>query len=80
MNALDRYLTANGITSRDFAKEVGTSEATVSRLRRGLQPSTTRLIDKIVEKTSGAVQANDFMSETNRKLVAVAIREGEVAL
>lgn len=61
MNALDRYLETNSIRNAAFASVVGSSEATISRLRNGKQTPSYDLIRRIHTATGGAVTANDFM-------------------
>lgn len=57
---LDAYLETTGKTATQFAKEIGRSEATVSRLRRGLHQPDWETVAAITAATKGAVTANDF--------------------
>lgn len=52
---LDTYLTANGMTGRDFARAVGISEQTLSKLRRGHRAPTLEQALRIDAATGGAV-------------------------
>ena len=63
VNALDRYLTAQGLKNVEFARMVGVSESTISRLSRGLQAPSYALVRRIRKATKGAVTADDFLME-----------------
>lgn len=61
MSALDAYLKDNGISNAAFAKKVGASEATISRLRSGKQTPSFPLVARIAAETDGSVTPNDFL-------------------
>lgn len=56
---LDQYLAAREIKEVDFAAEIGVTQSTVNRLRKGQVPSK-ELMAAIFVKTGGAVRADDF--------------------
>jgi len=58
---LSSWLNDTGTRACDFAKAIGTTEATISRLRHGRAMPSLDLARRISEATSGAVTANDFM-------------------
>jgi len=58
---LSTWLNDTGTRACDFAKAIGTTEATISRLRHGRAMPSLDLARRISEATSGAVTANDFM-------------------
>jgi len=58
------YLRVNGITLEAFAKSIGRSAATVSRLARGRQKPDWTTMEAITAATSGAVKPNDFAERT----------------
>lgn len=71
MNALDSYLAGQGIANADFARRLGVSEATVSRLRRNKQAPSFALVARIRAATNGAVSADDFLpAETSEGAAA----------
>ena len=56
---LDQYLAAREIKEADFAVEIGVTQSTVNRLRKGQVPNK-ELMAAIFVKTGGAVRADDF--------------------
>ena len=56
---LDHYLSAAEIKEADFAEQIGTTQSTVNRLRKGQIPSRDLMV-AIVKATDGQVTANDF--------------------
>jgi phosphopantothenoylcysteine decarboxylase/phosphopantothenate--cysteine ligase len=58
---LSSWLNDTGTRACDFAKAIGTTEATISRLRHGRAQPSLDLAQRISEATGGAVTANDFM-------------------
>lgn len=56
---LDQYLAAREIKEADFAAEIGVTQSTVNRLRKGQVPNK-ELMATIFVKTGGAVRADDF--------------------
>lgn len=60
MTRLDAWLIEQDISSRKFAVQIGTSDATLSRIRSGECRPRWALIAKIALATGGAVTANDF--------------------
>ena len=56
------YLRDRKIRNADFAKRIGRSDASVSRLARGLQRPDWDTLEAIRRETEGAVTANDFHS------------------
>lgn len=78
---LDTYLRDERISGADFAAELGMSEASLSRIRRGDQNITRETIRLIVEKTAGKVTAEALVfhgsnSGATRDAVALA-EEGQ---
>ncbi len=65
MNALHAYLLEQGIGNAEFATRVHSSEATISRLRRGKQSPSFRLLARITEATNQRVTPNDFLKGEN---------------
>jgi transcriptional regulator with XRE-family HTH domain len=57
---LANYLRAQNITLAAFAKRIGRSEATVSRLARGKHLPDWDTMQAIKEATDGCVTPNDF--------------------
>jgi phosphopantothenoylcysteine decarboxylase/phosphopantothenate--cysteine ligase len=58
---LTTWLKKNGVTAREFASRVDTTEATISRIRNGRAQPSMDLAGRIAAATSGAVTANDFL-------------------
>ena len=57
---LKEWLRENGKTQRDFAGEVGISQAMLSRMMRGERSASLRIAKQIKELTSGAVGMEDW--------------------
>ena len=62
---LASWLKSNGISARDFAARIGTTEATISRLKNARAQPSFELAEKILEATAGAVTPNDFLKRTS---------------
>lgn len=62
---LASWLKTNGISARDFAARIGTTEATVSRLKNARAQPSFELAEKILKATAGAVTPNDFLKLTS---------------
>jgi transcriptional regulator with XRE-family HTH domain len=60
---LQTYLENNGITHREFAEEIGTSQAAVTRYANGLRFPSRDILARIRTATGGRVSADDFMAE-----------------
>jgi transcriptional regulator with XRE-family HTH domain len=60
---LDEYLKTNGISGRDFAREVGSTEATISRLRRKMHMPKLDLVQRIIEHTRNTVSLQDLLTK-----------------
>lgn len=58
---LSDYITTNKLTLAQFGKLVGRSEATISRLTRGLNKPDWETMAAIIEATGGQVTPNDFL-------------------
>jgi DNA-binding XRE family transcriptional regulator len=61
MHPLDAWLKARKKTRLWLAEEIGTTEATISRIVNGKQWPKRELAESIVRITRGAVTANDFL-------------------
>lgn len=57
---LDHWMTKNKIRDGVFAAQIGTSQATISRVRRGIHRPSWQLMDDIYEASGGKVKPNDF--------------------
>ena len=65
---LNEYLPRHKITEAKFAEQIGTSQPTVNRMRKGQLPSKELMV-AIFEATKGAVRADDFFDlPSKRKL------------
>lgn len=62
MDKLNAYIEATGISGVELANRLGTSEATVSRLRKGLQKPSLALLERLAWATKGLVTPNDFIA------------------
>jgi len=58
---LSEWLKSSDMRACDLARAVGTTEATISRLKHGRSQPSFDLARRIAEATEGAVTANDFM-------------------
>ena len=54
------YMRRNALSDDDFARIIGRSRATVSRIRRGKVRPDWDTIQRIRTATKGSVTANDF--------------------
>ena len=59
------YLEAEGITAAEFAKLIARSEATVSRIIRGVNRPDWDTLQKIGIATGGKVTPNDFLADAD---------------
>lgn len=59
------YLEAENLTLKQFGDKIGRTEATVSRLARGLNKPDQETLDAILRETGGRVTANDFWHDTS---------------
>lgn len=66
---LSAYMQRHDIDDEAFAGMIGVKRETVSRLRRGKIRPSLKTIEAIRAATSGAVTANDFLSD----VVALAV-------
>ena len=57
---LASYITANGLTDTTFAKLIGRTQSTVSRIRRGVAMPDHETALAVYQATNGAVSPNDF--------------------
>ena len=57
------YLDAQDLNMAEFGRLIGRSDATVSRIARGLNPPDWRTMKAIRAVTRGAVMPNDFLPE-----------------
>lgn len=55
------YLNEQNLRQEEFAARLGVEQATVSRYLSGKRMPTRRILEVIVEITSGRVTPNDFM-------------------
>ncbi len=60
---LGDYLESEGITAAEFAKRIDRSEATVSRIVRGVNRPDWGTMQKIHLATKGKVTPNDFLGD-----------------
>ncbi|MGJ8626276.1 MAG: hypothetical protein ACSHXB_04875 [Sulfitobacter sp.] len=57
---LNDFLHSSGVTMTDFAEQIGTTTATVSRIADGLVVPRRKLLERIYEVTGGQVTPNDL--------------------
>ncbi len=65
LNALRRYMRANGLSQRAFARLIGVRSSAVCRWIAGERVPRPTQMAKIFKETGGAVTANDFMRSTD---------------
>ncbi len=58
---LNQWLKSSGISARELALQVKTTEATLSRLKNAHARPSLELAQRIADATGGAVTANDFL-------------------
>lgn len=58
---LDRYLRETKRTAADFAAEVGTTEATISRIRNRRQTPSLEMAVRVSKATGGQVTPSDLL-------------------
>ncbi|MDH3579552.1 MAG: helix-turn-helix domain-containing protein, partial [Hyphomicrobiales bacterium] len=63
---LSQWLKNSETSARALAARVGTTEATISRLKNGRAQPSLELAGRIAQATGGAVTANDFLTPENR--------------
>lgn len=64
---LKSFLRFNGISNREFSKNLGISNVSLSRYMSGNRLPNTKILNKIYQLTDGLVDANDFYLN-NKKL------------
>jgi DNA-binding transcriptional regulator YdaS (Cro superfamily) len=63
---LDQFLGAPGApTSADFAADVGISEASISRIRKGAQNITRDVMREIIRASKGKVSADSLLVKSD---------------
>ena len=60
MMKLNDYLTENGLSKGAFARRIGTTTATISRISDGLVVPRRELLERIHRETRGLVTPNDL--------------------
>lgn len=63
---LEKYLSKNGLTQKDFAAKAGLAQSTISRLAMGRFNPSLELLSRIYDATGGAVRPNDFHKHLRR--------------
>jgi len=58
---LAEWINSSGVSARELASRVETTEATISRLRNGRAQPSMELAQRIAHATGGAVTPNDFL-------------------
>jgi predicted transcriptional regulator len=58
---LNQFLLEQGISKSAFARKIGTTAATVSRIGDGLVVPRRGLLERIYEQTEGRVTPNDLV-------------------
>jgi hypothetical protein len=61
------YLARNALSVDDFAHEVGINAVSVRRYMAGARLPRRKILQRIMEATSGAVTPNDFVQPEFRK-------------
>lgn len=61
------YLSENGISPADFAREIRVEPASVHRYLTGERIPRLEILERIVQATKGAVQANDFFASAQAR-------------
>ena len=64
---LKSFLRFNGISNKEFSKNLGISNVSLSRYMSGNRLPNTKILNKIYQLTDGLVDANDFYLN-NKKL------------
>ncbi len=67
---VDQYLSAEGITAADFAKRVGLTEASISRIRSGRQNITLDVIRRIIAASDGSISAASLVDMPSQQAAA----------
>lgn len=57
---LEEFLTREGVTVTDFAKQSGVSRATLGRIKRTGGADSRRIAKKIIDASGGKVTARDL--------------------
>ena len=60
---LKAFLKLFNISNKNFAKEIGVSAVSLSRYIIGERVPEKKIINKIINKTNGLVDANEFFIE-----------------
>lgn len=60
---LQDWLDREGITDMEFARRIGVSKGTISRIRRGLNTPSLDTLAKICDFTKNEVSINDFLGD-----------------
>lgn len=68
---LSYWIKESGISARELASRVETTQATISRLKNGHARPSLELAQRIADATGGAVTANDFL-ELDRQAAATS--------
>ena len=70
---LGEYMDRFDLIDREIAEEIGVSQATVNRIRNGVQTPLFETMIRIFDATEGVVTPNDFLPPNRRrKLMQVA--------
>ena len=63
---LGEYMDRFDLIDREIAEEIGVSQATVNRIRNGVQTPLFETMVKIFDATAGRVTPNDFLPPDRR--------------
>lgn len=63
MTKLEEWMAENGLGDEELGRIVQVDRATISRIRRGLNKPSWDLAARIKVATSGAITADDFLTE-----------------
>lgn len=61
------YLEENGISPAEFAREIRVEPASVHRYLSGERIPRPEILERIIQATNGAVQANDFFASVRAR-------------
>jgi DNA-binding transcriptional regulator YdaS (Cro superfamily) len=67
---LDTWIRETDTKATDLAERVGLTEASISRIRRGLQTPSLEQAVKISDATGGAVQPHELLPAASEKAAA----------
>lgn len=65
---LQEYLTANSLSSQQFAEIIGVSRITVNRYLAGTRRPELAVLYRIIKVTDGLVTADSFLSEAQKEV------------